>query len=140
MRLKLRDVAQAAHADPKKALFDAVGNLDDLEVFHNQVLVATYVPPDRSAGGILYSDRKLDEDRFQGKCGLVLKVGPLAFVDDGHIKFGGVKIERGDWVVAKFSEGWEIFKGEAGASDGASVRMFEDSHIRGRVKDPSAIY
>jgi len=138
MRVKLRDIAEQASKDPKEALFQAVGSLDDIEVFHNLVLVATYVPPDRSPGGILYADRKLDEDRFQGKVGLVLKVGPLAFKDEGHIQFGGVKVERGDWVVAKFSDGWELFHGEG--STGASVRLFQDSHIRGRVKDPSTVY
>ncbi|SRR5258708_7460660 len=140
MRVNLRDIAQAAQRDPKQALLDAVGDLADIEVFHNLVLVATYIEPEKTAGGIILTDKTLAEGRFQGKAALVLKRGPLAFVDDGHIKFGGVTVEPGDWVLVRPSEGLEMFKGAAGAREGASVRLFEDSHIKGRVKDPSAIY
>jgi co-chaperonin GroES (HSP10) len=140
MRVKLRDIAQAAVNDPKKALFDALGSLDDIDIFHNLVLVATYIEPEITAGGIIMPDRRLEENRFQGKCALVLKCGPLAFEDEAHIKFGGVKLKRGDWVIVRPSDGFELFKGEAGASDGVSVRLFEDAHIKGRVVDPSAIY
>lgn len=140
MHVNLRDIAQKSARDPKQALIDAVGALDDFEVFHNLVLVATYVEPEKTPGGIIKTDRTLQESRFQGKCALVLKVGPLAFQDDGAIKFGGVVLKEGDWVVVRPSEGLELFKGAAGGSKGASVRLFEDAHIKGRVKDPSAIY
>lgn len=147
MRVDLRAITEAAAFDPAKALLDAVGDLGDIEVFHNLVLVATYIAPPqvmKGPGGervLLHRpDNSLAEDRFQGKAALVLKVGPLAFKDEGAIKFGGIMVKPGDWVVVKPSDGLEMFKGAIGSSKGASVRLFEDAYIRGRVKDPSAIY
>ena len=82
------------------------------------------------------------ENRFQGKMGLVLKLGPLAFQDDANAKFGGVQIEVGDWVMYRPSDGIELFiKDYTGlANDGLACRLIEDSLIKGRVTDPSLIY
>jgi co-chaperonin GroES (HSP10) len=123
-------------------LFDAAGPLTDYEVFHNSVLVATYIPPERTKGGIILSDRSLAESRYQGKVFLVLKIGPLAFKDDSAAKFGGITIEVGDWVVFRPSDGSEMFiKDHTGTSnDGLSCRWIEDVLIKGRVRDPSLIY
>ena len=141
MRVNLRDIAQASQHDPKKALLDAVGDaVDAFEVFHNLVLVATYIEPEKTAGGIIKPDKSIQENRYQGKAALVLKIGPRAFVDQPpHILFGGVKVEPGDWVMVRPSDGMEMFLGSA-ERGGASVRLFEDSHIKGRVTDPTVIY
>ena len=140
MRVRLRDIAVAATTDPKQALLDAVGDLSGVDVFHNLVLVATYIEPEKTAGGIIKPDRTLMESRFQGKCALVLKKGPMAFVDEGYIKFGGKTVEAGDWVIVNPSDGFEMFKGAAGSSDGGSVRLFEDAKIKGRIDDPATVY
>ena len=142
MRVNLRAIAQAANADPKKALLDSAGPMVDYEVFHNLILVATYVPSEKTKGGIILADRSLAENRFQGKMGLVLKCGPLAFKDDSVAKFGGVEVEVGDWVLYRPSDGIELFiKDHMGlANDGLACRLIEDSLIKGRVTDPSLIY
>jgi co-chaperonin GroES (HSP10) len=138
MRVKLREIAQ--QADPKQALLESVGDLSGMEVFHNLVLVATYIEPEKTAGGIIRPDRTLAENRFQGKCALVLKVGPLAFQDDSIAKFGGVSVKPGDWVMVRPSDGFELYSVDASKSAGTSCRLFEDSHIKGRVSDPSTVY
>ena len=141
MRVNLRAIAQAANADPKQALLNSAGPLTDYEIFHNLVLVATYVPPEK-IGSIIMPDKTLAENRFQGKMGLVLKCGPLAFKDDTVTKFGGVEIEPGDWVLYRPSDGIELFiKDYTGqANDGLACRLIEDTLIKGRVTDPSLIY
>ena len=141
MRANLRAIAQAANDDPKKALLDAAGPMTDYEVFHNMVLVATYIPSEK-VGSIIIPDRTMAENRFQGKVGLVLKVGPLAFQDDSVAKFGGVKVEVGDWVVYRPSDGPELFiKDWTGqANDGLPCRIFQDTQIWGRVSSPTLIY
>lgn len=140
MKVNLRDIAAASQHDPKKALLDVLkGAHDDIELFHNLVLIATYIEPEKTAGGVFKPDRTLAENRFQGKCGLVLKKGPLAFKDDGQVKFGGVVLNEGDWVVVRPSDGMEMFVGSQ-REGGVSVRLFEDSHVKGRVSDPSVIY
>ena len=140
MRVNLREIARQSSASPERALMDAVGDLSDYEVFHNFVLVSTYIAPEK-VGSIIMPDRKIDEDRFQGKVGLVLKCGPLAFVDDKVTRFGGVTIRPGDWVVYRPSDGHELFiKDRRMVNDGVPVRLIEDTLIKGRVSDPSLIY
>lgn len=140
MRVKLREVAAAAQNDPKKALLDAVGDISGIEMLHNLVLVATYIEPEKTAGGIYKPDNSLLEGRFQGKGALVLKKGPLAFVDDSIAKFGGLEVNEGDWVMVRPSDGLEMFVGEAGSRHGIACRVFEDTQIKARLADPSCIY
>ncbi len=139
MRANLRDVAAAA--DPKKAIFKAVGDLADYDLFHNLVLVATFIQSEKTKGGIYLPDRSLSEDRYQGKVGLVLKIGPGAFKDDAIIKFYGVTVKRGDWVVYRPSDGIEQFVRDMNnQGDGIACRLLEDAHLKGRVADPAMIY
>lgn len=148
MRANLRELADAASNDPAKGLVAAAGDLSDYEVFHNLILVATYVAPPRMMKGpngelipFHTSDRAKEEDRFQGKIGLVLKFGPTAFMDDNVAKFGGVKLRVGDWVMYRPSDGHELFiRDRRKFDEGLSCRMIEDVFIRGRVTDPSLIY
>jgi len=138
MRTNLRQIAQ--QADPRKALYEAVGNIDDIYVLRNQVLVATYIGPEKSSGGIIMPDSALSEFRWQGKGFLVLSLGPTAFKYDGSYPWEGQAPKPGDWVIARPSDGVEMFIGPAGASEGISCRIFDDSCIWARVADPSCIY
>ena len=141
MRVNLRAIAQAANHGPKEALLNSAGSMTDYEIFHNLVLVATYVPPEK-IGSIIMPDKTMAEARFQGKMGLVLKCGPLAFKDDSVARFGGVTIDVGDWVLYRPSDGIELFiKDHTGlANDGLACRLIEDTLIKGRVTDPALIY
>lgn len=141
MRAKLREIAEAAAFDPKKALIESLGDgINAIEVFHNQVMVATYIEPDKTPGGIIKPDRTLAENRFQGKCALVLKLGPTAFKYDGSFPYEGPVPQVGDWVIAYPSDGRELFSVDASGSAGTCCRIFEDINIKGRVSDPALIY
>lgn len=140
IRPKLREVAKAAAIDPKQALLDSLGDISGLEVFHNLVMVATYIEPETTAGGIYLPDMTLKESRFQGKVGLVVKLGPLAFKDDKVAQFGGVVVNLGDWVWFRPSDGSEFFSVDKQKSTGTSCRFFEDTQIKGRVADPSRLW
>jgi hypothetical protein len=140
MRTNLRDIAAAAASNPADPLWEAAGDLSDYEIFHNLVLVATYIRPEK-IGSIIVTDNRLIEDRFQGKVGLVLKCGPLAFKDDASAKFGDVELRPGD-ASAKFGDvETELFlRDRRTINDGLSCRLIEDTFVRGRVTDPSLIY
>jgi co-chaperonin GroES (HSP10) len=141
LRVKLREVAQAAQTDPKRALLDALeGCHEGIEIFHNKVLVATYIEPEKTAGGIIKPDRTIAENRFQGKGALVLRLGPLAFKDDGVAKFGGVELEEGDWVLVRPSDGLEMFVSDNSGSAGVTCRLFDDVNILARLSNPALIY
>ncbi len=95
-------------------------------------------PPTFNQSGVFLPDRSLAEDRFQGKVGLVIKKGPLAFVDDGVVKFGGFNVEIGEWVIYQPANGIEIFIGDA--SGGTPCRWVEDTNILGVTDDPSIVW
>jgi co-chaperonin GroES (HSP10) len=137
-RAKLREIA--AGEDPKEALLGALGDISGLEIFHNQVLVATYIGPEKTLGGIILPDKSLAENRFQGKVGLVVKLGPLAFRDDevNGAFFGDVRIEVGDWVFFRPADGMELFSVDK--TGGVPCRVFRDIDIKGRVSDPGMLW
>lgn len=121
-------------ADPKEAMREAAGDLSGVELLHNQVLVATYKRPEKTAGGIILTDNTRKEDEYQGKVGLVLKKGPMAFVDDGHVQFHGQNVEIGDWIAYRHSDGWPI------SVNGCHCRIIEDSHVKLTLDDPDRVY
>ena len=135
---KLREIAARSGDDPKRSILDQLPDISDLEIFHNQVMVATYIRPERTAGGIFIPDKTLAEDRFQGKVGLVVKLGPLAFKDDAVAKFGGKELKEGDWVFFRPADGMEFFSKDK--TGGVPCRIFEDTQIKGRVADPALLW
>jgi co-chaperonin GroES (HSP10) len=124
-----------SHAvDPKQEMLDNIGDISKVEVFHNQTLVMVYIRPDKTASGLYLADKTRDEDRFQGKTGLVLKKGPLAFVDDETNKFHGQDVNVGDWVFYRVSDGFPI------TINGQLCRLLEEVHIKGRINEPDTVY
>ena len=117
--------------DPKSALLKEVGDISNVEIFNNLVLVAIYIRPELTAGGIILTNNIRDEDKWQGKVGLVLKKGPTAFTHDW---FKGQKINENDWAVFRPSDGWGL------TINGQMCRILEDTVIRGRTQHPDAIY
>lgn len=126
--------AMATTADARMTLRDAVGDISEVVVCHNLVLVATYIEPEKTAGGILLPDKRKDESRFQGKVGLVLKTGPIAFQDDASNDFGGVNVKPGDWVVYRPADGMETFV------NGVSCRFLADRDIKAIVPSPEIVF
>lgn len=143
---KLAEIAEKVGrgVDPAEAILVTIepSYLRDYEPFHNLLLVATYVRSDKSVGGVILGGaRTRDEDRFQGGTGLVLKVGPAAFKDDAVNKFYGLTVKPGDWVHYRASDAREFFFVDPKTGmDGTSVRLIEDVHIKGRVKEPESVY
>ncbi len=143
---KLSDIAEAIGKgkDAKTVLVDAIGadNIENFEPFHNLILIATYVRSDTTKGGIIIGgDRTRAEDRFQGKIGMVLKVGPTAFKDDRMVSFGGVTVKPGDWIMYRASDADEFFfVDEKSALDGSSCRLIQDTLVKARVADPESIF
>ena len=121
-------------SDPKQALFDAVGNLDGFDIFHNQILVAVYVRSNITAGGIIRPDDNIKEDEYQGKVGLVVKVGPTAFLDSQDDDFHGQNVSVGDWVVFRTGDGWQLTIRET------ACRILTDRTVRMRIKNPGDIF
>jgi len=121
-------------ADPFAEILKKVGDLSGITIMYNMVLLASYVKPERTRGGVILIDQSREEDIFQGKTGMVLKLGREAFQDDLDTQFHGQKAELGEWVVFKLGDAWKI-----------QIRdwpclLVRDSAIKMKTDDPSIIF
>ena len=130
---------QVGVEDPAEVIMARVR--DELQkipaIFGPRVLIALAPSPGRSKGGIIFTDKLKDEGRFQGKAGLVLKLGHDAF--KYHPRYPqydweGPKADVGDWVHFFNSDSREIGVG------GIACRYIWDSDILGLLNEPEAVY
>lgn len=125
--------------DPKTDIMDRLGDISDIELFHNNVIVAIYQRPNKTAGGILLTDKHLEEDYLQGKVGLVIRVGPQSFKDDsGSWTWSDIKV--GDWVFFRASDGWSMSVRAKDKSEPIKCRRLKDTSIEGKISDPDLIW
>lgn len=120
--------------DPKAAILKDIGDLSSFELFNNQVLVAVYVRPKKTKSGIYLPDATVDEDKIQGKVGLVVKKGPLAFVDESNQWFTDISVSENDWVVFRPSDGWSI------TVNNVLCRILDDTAVRGKIASPDQVW
>jgi len=120
--------------DPKKVILDDMGDISNVKLFNNQVLVAIYLRPEQTSTGVWLPEKNRDEDKYQGKAGLVIKLGPLAFDKENDNFFKDVDVKLHDWVYFKPSDGWSI------TVHGVLCRILDDSAVRGKVNAPDVVW
>lgn len=120
--------------DPKASILKDLGDISDIDLFNNQVLVAVYVRPNKTKSGIYLPDATVAEDKIQGKVGLVIKKGPMAFVDASNQWFTDIEVNEGDWVIFRPSDGWGI------TVNNLMCRILEDTAVRGKITSPDQVW
>lgn len=120
--------------DPREALWRDLGDLKDVDILHNQVLVAVYQRPEKTKSGIILTDQHRSEDRFQSKVGLIVKMGDKAFKDDTGTWSWGVNFGLGDWAVYRASDGWSL------TINKVLCRLLDDTAIRARIQHPDTVW
>ncbi len=121
--------------DPKKAIVEFFEPfMTQVHVGPAKLLVATFRQPEKTSGGLIKTQKYMEEDKFQGITGLVLKIGPLAFSDDARVKFGGFIVEPFQWVIYKPENG------RATELRGLHCRIIEDVNIDALVDDPELLW
>jgi hypothetical protein len=125
--------------DPRAFLLARLALLMPLRVYHNWIITATYYMPDwdeLGATGVKFyrSDKQHDEALWQGKVGLVIGKGPMAFLDDEHVRFYGQNVEIGDWVQ------YDIMEGRQFTLDRVHCRRLKDTQVVMNVPDPRLVY
>lgn len=120
--------------DPKEKLLKELGDLSNVELFNNQILVAVYIRPKVTKGGIHLTDQYTDEDRHQSKVGLLVKAGPTAFNDTTGEWFAGEQFNLQDWLIFRPSDGWGI------TVHGVLCRILSDTQVKGRVQAPDEVW
>lgn len=122
-------------SNPKLALITEVGDLSGIKLMANRVLVAIYIAPEKTQGGIIRATQTIREDIWQGVCGLVLKRGDTAFKDEPETKtfFHGQSAEVGEWVVFRPGDAKRI------QINGVDCRMVEDTLVDIVIDNPEKI-
>lgn len=120
--------------DPKQKLLDDIGDISAFDIFNNQILIAIYIRPSKTKSGIYLSDQSREEDKVQGKVGLVVKKGPAAFVDETSEWFKDISVDLNDWVVIRPSDGWAI------TVNNVLCRIVDDTAVRGKIDVPDRVW
>lgn len=120
--------------DPKKTIYDGVGkHVDDVTIMGAQILVGIYIRPEMTKGSIILTQATRKEDEWQGKVGLVLKKGPLAFQDDNSHSFGKKTPQVGDWVMFNVGDTFAFHLGDSKA------RILEDVDVKAILAKPDIV-
>lgn len=120
--------------NPADTIRKEMGDIGDIEIFHNQVLVAIYIRPEKTKSGLYLSAQTREEDKYQGKVGLIIKKGADAFVDESGKWFKGVNLDVGNWIYFRPSDGWAI------TVHGQLCRILDDTDVRGRIPQPDTVW
>ena len=120
--------------EPKEKILSDLGDISNIELFNNQILLATYVRPEKTKSGLYLSDKYRDEDVYQSKCGLLIAMGPAAFQDDTGAWFNNTNFNLHDWLIFRSSDGWSI------TVNGVNCKMLADTQIKARVSHPDAAW
>lgn len=134
--------------DPKrKAILDKLGDLSHLRIAQNEFLMAIYIRSNMSPGGILMTDKTVKEDVYQGKVGLVVKIGSNCHFTRNDAETGrtyGIDVNLYDWVVARPGENWAIdINGDPNASkrdDFVTCRLAYDDSVRMVLDNPDCVW
>ncbi len=136
-------VAMLHETDPKQDIIDRVKDaLPKIDIYGSDCLVAIYRRPEKTRSGIILADSTRDEDRFQGKCGLLLKLGPTAYLDEDGVKFRDIPLYS--WVVFRPSDGWPMtlntLQSNLSRDSALECRIVTDINIRAVIEHPDLIY
>lgn len=121
--------------DPRETILAQTKQyVDNMQVLGARVLLATYIRPEKTAGGIILTSKSRDEDDYQGKVGLVLKLGPIAFTEDSEHVWGGVTPKVGDWVLVNIGDVRRLQVGQN------PCRFVHDVNVQAILQDPDAVW
>lgn len=120
--------------DPREEILKQIGDISGIEIFNNQILCAVYIRPEKTKGGIILTDGIRGEDRFQGKVGLLIGMGPAAFQDESGQWFNNSSFKLHDWLVFRPSDGWSV------TVNGVLCRMMSDTQVKARISSPDEVW
>lgn len=135
----------------KEQILAALGDLDQYDLLDDQCLIALYAEsnvlfeghdPEGKRVQLIGTDNRTTESRYQGKVGLLVKMGPTAFkYHNNGQPYEGVAPKIGDWVVSFPQDGREIWLRTAGAKhEWVTCRRLSWDRIFMRVHDPRIVH
>jgi co-chaperonin GroES (HSP10) len=133
--------------DPKSDLLARIGDLSGVEIAQNECLIATYMRPEMTAGGIVLPHQNLKEDQYQGKVGLVVKIGAACRFQRTDQATGvvyGLEIKLHDWIVVRTSDTWPLELNprleNSDPREFVKCRLVYDDQIRMKIPHPTLVW
>jgi co-chaperonin GroES (HSP10) len=133
--------------DPKREILDKLGDLSHFEIAANELLLAIYRRPEKTAGGIILTDNSRKEDVYQGKVGLVVKIGEgcsFNITDPYTDTVFKLDVKLHDWVVMRPSDTWALdINGDPKLlenKDFVTCRLVKPRNIRARIQNPLVVW
>ena len=133
----MSNVTIVHEVDPKQKLIADLGDLSGIELFNNQILLATYIRPTKTKLGgrdFYMTDKTVDEDRYQSKVGLLVRSGPKAFEPNDEGWFSGETFQLHDWLIHRPADGWSM------TVNGVLCRLLIDTQVKMRIPNPDQVY
>ena len=97
-----------------------------------RILVAPYVAPEKTHGGIIRPDQTREGDTHAATCAQDLAMGPLCFTRKDHGDTPWCSI--GDWVIM------QKWGGKRMSIMGVECRVINDDEVLGVVESPEPYY
>ena len=97
-----------------------------------RMLVLPYKGQGKTKGGVILTDKHVEEQGYATVTALVLKMGPACYNDEKRFP-DGPWCKKGDWII------FGRYAGSRFGIEGGEVRILNDDEIIAVVKDPEDI-
>ena len=97
-----------------------------------RILVLPFKAKEKTKGGVILTDKTLEDSQLTASVALVMALGPDAYQDKEKFP-NGPWCKQGDWVV------FGRYAGSRLKIDGGEVRLLNDDEILGTVDNPEDI-
>jgi hypothetical protein len=133
--------------DAKQEILKKLDDVAGFKIAKNELLLAIYQRPEFTPGGIIQVPQTLKEDIYQGKVGLVVKIGEHCRFDRVDPYTGipcGIPVSLHDWVVVRPSDTWpldiNVRPDILDRRDFVACRLVKDDQIRAVIANPAMIW
>lgn len=134
----MRAIKMEHALDPRAEILQALGTTLDGAVLVNpvSVLLCMYERPEKTAGGLYMPETAgpRAEDKYQGKVGLIVEMGHLAFKDDEEHDWGPDKPKLGDWAMVRVGDTFPFYVNER------MMRIVHENDVRMILPSPDMVY
>ena len=97
-----------------------------------RIVVLPHKGIEKTKGGLLLTDKAIEEQQLTTNVGLILNMGPDAYADKKKFP-NGPWCKEGDWVV------FARYAGSRVKIEDGEIRILNDDEILSTVKDPTDI-
>ncbi len=124
---KKAKVDETKKEENKKAAMDRVPQATGW-----RIVVLPYKGVEKTKGGLLLTDKAIEEQQLTTNVGLILNMGPDAYADKNKFPNGPWCL-KGDWIVfAKYA-------GSRVKIEGGEIRILNDDEVLAKLDDPKDV-